>query len=810
MPRRLLLSLLALLLLVGSVHAVIKAILPLNAMVDGSDYILVAQVEKFLSEKPAMILTVEEDLKGKSPFRRLPVSLQADPKDAAKHFQPEILKRLGEKQKIILFLSQRGENLTTFAFTNGTWFHLNGQKTEEDKAVWSFVTGEPFLRRTFKGTTAELQGVLKDAISGKKKAPAPNKKDEPGFGPEFDKKSSSLPGGMRLFGVIPTLGVGGPLAILAILFPTVFGGVLVLFRQWIAFITLFSINSTLLLLHALLGGSFRDTWLAQPAVLFLVMGAVSLFCFLWAWRRQVSNISMGPAAIETPERTENIVLAILSGVLLGVMILSLWLTGWNVFEINNKVFLVLSIGVWVAALGKVAKSLIRSRSLTVPISTEGVMIVGSLIASVVFLLSRNTQVNATVFQGEAEGDLLVQLGATDEPEKGAERWRYVVKNPGVFVSTPFVDADRVYAASAHPTFKFGILHCIDRHTGKPLWTFDDKGKMKQVYSSPTAVDGRVYIGEGFHDDPDCKLYCVDAQTGKKLWAHETKGQTESSPTVTLGRVYFGAGNVGFLCLDAIKGKELWSFPPADYKGRLLRFCGTPAVAHGRVFTGTGVDRNQLVDKGETAILALDARTGKLIWQVPAPLPCWGMPVVEGDRLYVTLGNGDILADADSYNPEEKNRGAVWCLKLETGEVLWQKEFPNGILNEVALDGQHLYFGCRSGECYCLDKKDGAVKWKQNLGSPIVGAPSLARLGTRSESVFVVSAYGRCAALNPDTGMEQWKVQFTKCFFTASPRHLLTRGGRQIFVAGAIDGDDVGDVHGSRAVVYCLEDRVTKR
>src|SRR6185369_17286727 len=40
--------------------------------------------------------------------------------------------------------------------------------------------------------------------------------------------------GGLLFGVIPTLGVGAPLAILALLFPTVFGGVFVLFRQWLA------------------------------------------------------------------------------------------------------------------------------------------------------------------------------------------------------------------------------------------------------------------------------------------------------------------------------------------------------------------------------------------------------------------------------------------------------------------------------------------------------------------------------------------------------------------------------------------------
>src|SRR5207253_4555125 len=96
----------------------------------------------------------------------------------------------------------------------------------------------------------------------------------PGLGPEYKAKekveskkekvdgrrvsfflTSVQPGSQ--FAVIPTIGLGAPLAILALLFPTMFGGVFVLFRQWMAFITLISLNSTLLIVHWWFGPSLR-------------------------------------------------------------------------------------------------------------------------------------------------------------------------------------------------------------------------------------------------------------------------------------------------------------------------------------------------------------------------------------------------------------------------------------------------------------------------------------------------------------------------------------------------------------------------
>ena len=89
--------------------------------------------------------------------------------------------------------------------------------------------------------------------------------------------------------------------------------------------------------------------------------------------------------------------------------------------------------------------------------------------------------------------------------------------------------------------------------------FNNNGDMKPVFSSPCVWNGRLYIGEGFHSDMMCKLYCIDAAKGEKLWEFATKGHTESSPRVIDGRVYFGAGDDGLYCVDAITGEECLAF-----------------------------------------------------------------------------------------------------------------------------------------------------------------------------------------------------------------------------------------------------------
>src|SRR5262249_49322641 len=148
---------------------------------------------------------------------------------------------------------------------NGTWMQLTGVK-DGDTVRWSFTHLEPYLRRTYKGTTAEMKQTVQDALAGKKEPPAPDEKEMPGFGPEVPREEEKKGGGCAAdpaadeettqMAVIPTVLVGGPLAMLAMLFPSLFGG----WKRWLALISVACTNSTIFFVHDWFATDLAGTW----------------------------------------------------------------------------------------------------------------------------------------------------------------------------------------------------------------------------------------------------------------------------------------------------------------------------------------------------------------------------------------------------------------------------------------------------------------------------------------------------------------------------------------------------------------------
>ncbi len=169
--------------------------------------------------------------------------------------------------------------------------------------------------------------------------------------------------------------------------------------------------------------------------------------------------------------------------------------------------------------------------------------------------------------------------------------------PGLGWSSPIVWGDRVY-----------LTTCIN--TGKDL------EPRKGLYLED--VDANKYPPD--KSDHLWNVYCLDIKTGKVLWErvahkgvpakpHHLKNTLASETPATDGeRLYVLFGNVGLYCYD-LDGKLLWQHA---IQPRETRYgWGTsmsPIVYEDRVY---------LVDDNEekSTLLALDKRTGKVIWEV---------------------------------------------------------------------------------------------------------------------------------------------------------------------------------------------------
>ncbi|HXG09894.1 MAG TPA: PQQ-binding-like beta-propeller repeat protein, partial [Gemmataceae bacterium] len=388
------------------------------------------------------------------------------------------------------------------------------------------------------------------------------------------------------------------------------------------------------------------------------------------------------------------------------------------------------------------------------------------------------------------------------PVRAEVVWTFEVPRPeqGRIVSTPLVEGGRLYAAAALGSgFPYGALYCLDRETGRPRADFnrgrpfDDGGDLKQVFSSPCAADGRLYLGEGFHQDSFCKLYCLDAATGQKLWHVPTKGHTESSPCVADGKVYIGAGDDGLYCVEAVRGKVLWHFegPHVD--------C-TPVVVDGRLYGGSGY--------GTYEVFCLDARTGNLVWRVPVDLPAFATPAATPDgRVVFGIGNGNLLASAGTP------AGALLCLDGRTGALLWRFDVGDGVHRQPAVDDRHVYCVTRDCHCYCVRLADGALVWKKELNSPVAAAPALARSPQHDgrPGLYIAASRGTIYCLDPDTGAVRWTFDVAEHsqaqpLLLSSPIVVTDPTGsgprRRIYFGAEL----VNPLLESTPAVYCLEER----
>ncbi len=159
-------------------QAVIEALTPLKMFLDDSKLILVAKIEKLDSSRRVAVLTVATELKGQANFGRLRLKLSGDKADQVTQLQ----ERLAPDLSVILFVA---DNNTAFGYTNGTWFQAKLAGDREDMRG-AFTHFEPSLRRTFCGSTSELQAILTDVIAGKRKPPPVNPKEKPGLGPKVE------------------------------------------------------------------------------------------------------------------------------------------------------------------------------------------------------------------------------------------------------------------------------------------------------------------------------------------------------------------------------------------------------------------------------------------------------------------------------------------------------------------------------------------------------------------------------------------------------------------------------------------------
>lgn len=226
------------------------------------------------------------------------------------------------------------------------------------------------------------------------------------------------------------------------------------------------------------------------------------------------------------------------------------------------------------------------------------------------------------------------------------------------------------------------------------------------------------------------------------WIFQT-GQTgafETVPLVVDGIMYITGGNGYAWAVDARSGRQLWmykhAFPP-----------GHPSQGVNRGFAILG-ERLFMVTP-DAGVIALEARTGHLLWQTEMAPPNNGQhtatlaPLAIRDKILTGISGGEFGI-----------RGFIDAYDAATGKRVWRfhtipaKGEPGG---ETWLGESWQRGGGATWMTGTYDPKLNTVYW--GVGNP---GPDLYGESRRGDNLYTCSL----VALDGDTGKLKWHFQFT--------------------------------------------------
>jgi alcohol dehydrogenase (cytochrome c) len=222
------------------------------------------------------------------------------------------------------------------------------------------------------------------------------------------------------------------------------------------------------------------------------------------------------------------------------------------------------------------------------------------------------------------------------------------------------------------------------------WVFQSRSLEKHEVT-PLVVDGVMYTVQGIND-----VIALNAVTGKTIWTHAYKpspdarnccGQETRGLAILGDKVFLAALDTHMIALDAKTGKELWNVQVADPKEK-YSFTHAPLVIKDKVIEGTA--GGEFGIRG--FIVALDANTGKEAWRfntVPGP----GEPGHETWAGDSWMHGGSPVWVTGSYDPA-------------TNLTFWGVGNPGPDWNGDARLGDNLY----SCSVVALDADTGKLKW----------------------------------------------------------------------------------------------------
>ncbi|MCX6930293.1 MAG: PQQ-like beta-propeller repeat protein, partial [Verrucomicrobia bacterium] len=301
------------------------------------------------------------------------------------------------------------------------------------------------------------------------------------------------------------------------------------------------------------------------------------------------------------------------------------------------------------------------------------------------------------WRGPQRNGISSETGLLAEWPKDGPPLVWQVKDIGSGYSTPSVVGDRLYLLSNQGLDNESVL-ALDAKDGKKLWSqrIGKVGNPDQQPSYPAARSTPTVDGEWLYAlGSDGDLACLECATGKVRWhknvRQEYHGQPgvwaySESPLIDGGTVVCtpGGKEATLVALDKKTGELIWKCAvPGDEQA---------AYASAQVIEVGGVRQYiQMIQKG---LVGVEAKTGKLLWRYDRTAK--GSPAV----IPTPAADGDFIYSAGARSGGGGVRLKVSGETFEAEQAYYSPKLPTSIGGVLKL-GDYLY-GTSAGALLCVE------------------------------------------------------------------------------------------------------------
>ncbi len=150
----------------------------IREVLDACTNIVFGEVQVANASRLQAIITVKEDVKGKSNLKEIKMNFATG--QYKQNTSPQIMARLLKEGMPIIVFYREQYGIDSMCFIDNTWFQMRSYQGRRNRlernsgsSWWSFTHIDPMMKRTFDGKTKDFQKVVRDMLAGKMWVTAP-------------------------------------------------------------------------------------------------------------------------------------------------------------------------------------------------------------------------------------------------------------------------------------------------------------------------------------------------------------------------------------------------------------------------------------------------------------------------------------------------------------------------------------------------------------------------------------------------------------------------------------------------------------